>query len=521
MAMRDFSTFCFLPWNYSSRITLINDLDMSYIPYQSNFTLEEVQDWGQNISNGVDFSVLGFDTNPRALETFAILFRNAHVTTSATVKNYVDQHIAGITQKINNEYASMDSVTIDHDNRIDTMENEIITLRQLVQTQGELLQSYKAQLDRIPAESGGSGKITKYSEPPTFSGTDNKMTLEEWLNHVALYCSSTGIVTDHQKIVCGLTRLRSPATTYMRWYYDANRRNSDLGTWDNFVKELSSIYGRRDELQGAKDELTALWANKTLASKDFIKYAEQYRTLARIVEYEDKLHVDKLSDVIPQELRNSLVMVKVAGKLPEKWDEFLELLLETYKALHPEKSKNQIFGNKKGSETTADPNAMQIDQANKNKGKNKEQANNTDAKQSRFCHICHGKGFKAKAKTHNTADCYDKPGNEGKRPAPKASTSSAPPAGQGKKGGQASGSNKGGFKARLIEFLEGLEDDDSPVTPAGSVNINTTSASRSVDPMSAETATTAHVDEVQEGPSRPTGQSKVYRRSNLDFPQGM
>ena len=40
-------------------------------------------------------------------------------------------------------------------------------------------------------------------------------------------------------------------------------------------------------MQGAKDELTALWSNKKLASKDFIKFVEQYRTLACIVDYED------------------------------------------------------------------------------------------------------------------------------------------------------------------------------------------------------------------------------------------
>ncbi|THU90917.1 hypothetical protein K435DRAFT_675138, partial [Dendrothele bispora CBS 962.96] len=207
----------------------------------------------------------------------------------------------------------------------------------------------------------------------------------------------------------------------MKWYFDATRNNEDLGSWDNFVKELSAIYGRRDETQGAKDELTALWTNKTLASKDFIKYAEQYHTLARIVKYEDKLHIDKLEEVIPQELRSSLVMVKVADKLPTKWDEFLELLLETWKALHPEKSKYSIFGNgnKKGSENTTDPNAMQIDQANKGKGKQKEQANTTETKKNKYCQICAGKGLKSKSKTHNTNDCYDKPGNEHKRPAPK------------------------------------------------------------------------------------------------------
>jgi hypothetical protein len=497
---------------------------MSYEEYVANIVLDDVQNWDQHISNGVNFSNLGFNSTAQ-LDTLAKLFRNAHLTTAATVKNYVDQHVEGLSDKINAEFPVTEQVFNTIRDRIGSLEGEVSTLRQLVTTQAELLQSYKAQLDRIPAETGGSGKITKYSEPPVFSGSDNKMTLEEWLNHVALYCSSTGIVTDHQKIVCGLTRLRSPATTYMKWYYDANRRGEDLGTWDKFVKELSAIYGRRDEMQGAKDELTALWSNKNLASKDFIKFAEQYRTLARIVEYEDKVHIDKLNDVIPQELRNSLVMLKVANKLPEKWDEFLELLLETYKALHPEKTKNSIFGNgsKKSSEnTTSDPDAMQIDNANKGKGKQKEQANSTDAKKNRYCHICAGKGLKLKAKTHNTNDCYDKAGNEHKRPTPKPTASPAS-SGQGssKGGQQAQGSNRGGFKARLIEFLQGLEDDDGPATPAATVNISTTSISRSVDPKSPEKETTARIDEVQTGPSRPTGQSKVYQRSDLDFPKGM
>ena len=52
------------------------------------------------------------------------------------------------------------------------------------------------------------------------------------------------------------------------------------------------------------------------------------------------------------------------------------------------------------------------------------EANTTDAtKATRFCQICSGKGKKGAAKTHNTNDCYDKPGNESKRPQPKASSS--------------------------------------------------------------------------------------------------
>ena len=39
-----------------------------------------------------------------------------------------------------------------------------------------------------------------------------------------------------------------------------------------------------------------------------------------------------------------------------------------------------------------------------------------EGKSLRYYQICAGKGFKNKSKTHNTVDCYNKPGNEDKRP---------------------------------------------------------------------------------------------------------
>jgi len=48
---------------------------------------------------------------------------------------------------------------------------------------------------------------------------------------------------------------------------------------------------------------------------------------------------------------------------------------------------------------------MEIDEIHKKEGKNLQ-----------YYQICTGKGFKNKAKIHNTIDCYDKPGNEDKRP---------------------------------------------------------------------------------------------------------
>jgi len=46
----------------------------------------------------------------------------------------------------------------------------------------------------------------------------------------------------------------------------------------------------------------ALWVNKDLAKKNFIKYAKRYRTLARIVNYSDEVHIGKIKEVIPDKL---------------------------------------------------------------------------------------------------------------------------------------------------------------------------------------------------------------------------
>ncbi|THU90303.1 hypothetical protein K435DRAFT_912297 [Dendrothele bispora CBS 962.96] len=382
------------------------EMSTPYVPYVADIQLDDINNWDEQVSRNIDMEALGFST-PEQRGQLRILLRNAHEVTIATAKNYVDSHI--------DEFSTWMNEALDTAFKSNSqLQQQIATLEKLVDSQRELLQSYKAQLDKIPADAGSGHKASKIPDPPTFSGSDNKMTLEDWLNQVALYCTHNGIATDHQRIVTALARLRSPATTYMKSYYDKVRLGQDLGSWLNFVKELNQIYGKRDDKEGAKDEITALWSNKGLASKDFIKYAEQYRTLARILDYQDGLHIDKLRDVIPQELRNSLVMYEVSDTMPTNWEDYLELLLKAYKALHPEKAKSVIFGNgKKGN--NSDPNAMEIDEAKKekNKGKNT-QANSQETNKKRYCQICAGKGYKTKSTTHNTNDCWDKPGNEGK-----------------------------------------------------------------------------------------------------------
>jgi len=87
----------------------------------------------------------------------------------------------------------------------------------------------------------------------------------------------------------------------------------------------------------------ALWVNKDLAKKNFVKYAERYRTLARIVNYRDEVHIDKMKEVIPDELRNMLVIYEITNQSPKTWNDYLKLLIQAYKVLHPDKAQGTIF----------------------------------------------------------------------------------------------------------------------------------------------------------------------------------
>jgi len=90
-----------------------------------------------------------------------------------------------------------------------------------------------------------------------------------------------------------------------------------VSSWDDFVQELKNIYRQWDNKKGAKKELTVLWVNKNLARKNFVKYAEQYRMLARIVNYSNKVHINKIEEVILNKLQNALVIYKITNQSPK------------------------------------------------------------------------------------------------------------------------------------------------------------------------------------------------------------
>ena len=208
----------------------------------ANFTAEN---WEALVRDGVNSEQSSFD------EAEIRMLRNVHRGTTHALKSYIDQVLNGAINYYNN-------ALITAYNRIAHLE------AQVSQLQGELT--------RLPG--GNIASKAKVPEPPTFAGSKNKMHLHDWLSQIALYCSASGIIVDSQKIVCALTRLRAPASTYMKSYYDKVQAGLDVGSWGDFAQELKNIYGQRDDKEGVKKELMVLWVNKDLAKKNFVKYAE-------------------------------------------------------------------------------------------------------------------------------------------------------------------------------------------------------------------------------------------------------
>jgi len=280
-----------------------------------SFSDFSAENWDALVKDGISAEHMPWD------KTEIQMLQNAHQGTSLLLKNYIDQVLNGAI----NHYNS--ALTTAY-NRIATLEAEVIC--------------FQEELTRLPR--GNITSKTKVPEPPTFAGSENKIHLHDWLSQIALYCSASGIISDDQKIICALTHLHAPTSTYMKSYYDKVQAGLSIGSWNDFAQELKNIYGQQDDKEGAKKELMVLWVNKDLARKNFVKYVEQYRTLARIVNYSDKVHIDKMKKVIPDELQNALVIYEITNQSPKTWDDYLKLLMQAYKTLHPDKAQGAIFG---------------------------------------------------------------------------------------------------------------------------------------------------------------------------------
>ncbi|KAF7964440.1 hypothetical protein HWV62_7972 [Athelia sp. TMB] len=252
----------------------------------------------------------------------------------------------------------------------------------------------------VSAQSSGGTRQPKIGEPPEFNGTDGKVKFQEWMNKIQLWVVHENIVTDKHRITVAMNKLSGSAAQYMEPWIEKLTSGKTIGSWDEFVHELVIQYGQRDEKEGAKKELTALFINTDLAHKNFVKYAEKFRTLGRISGYEDSLLIDKLSQVIEKDMCLALIGYKSGNNIPTKWGEYLDLLLEIFKDVHPDKAQGRIFGRDKGPSDAMDVDSVETktSKGKKGKGKAKEQINNNGEKKEKFCHICN-------RPSHNTIDC--------------------------------------------------------------------------------------------------------------------
>ena len=200
-----------------------------------------------------------------------------------------------------------------------TTQNQLEDLENTVLEQAKKIKAVDRQLSSLPANIGiagtSGGNRSKMPDPPTFSGSNDKGDVNDWIRQIKLYTKHMGIVTDTQQIVYTLSRIRSPASKYLTSYYDKNAKDQDLGSWENFIKVLYGIYGQKDSKASAKEEFTSLWANKSLAARDFIKYSEQFKTLTSIVEYKDDVLIDKLHEVIPSSLATAVGIIESVSML--------------------------------------------------------------------------------------------------------------------------------------------------------------------------------------------------------------
>ena len=141
-----------------------------------------------------------------------LMLQNVHWGTTHILKNYVDQVLNRAINHYNGALATAY-------NRINILEAEVTRLQE--------------ELTRLPG--GNITSKAKVPEPPTFAGSENKMHLHDWLSQIALYCSASSITADDQKIVCALTRLHAPTSTYMKSYYDKVQAGQSVGSWGNFA----------------------------------------------------------------------------------------------------------------------------------------------------------------------------------------------------------------------------------------------------------------------------------------------
>ncbi|KAF7975938.1 hypothetical protein HWV62_8221 [Athelia sp. TMB] len=355
--------------------------------------------WNEGLMEGATVNQRNIFSEEQ-FHTLARMMANTFGMTRELTTNYVQQVAENIVNELDNcvgqsDFDTVEATTGENTTTLGVIEPQVANLSSQVTN----LNTQMAQLP-VSAQSSKGTRQPKIGEPPEFNGADGKVKFQEWINKIQLWVVHEDIVTDRHRITVAMNKLSGSTAQYMEPWIEKLTTGQTIGSWKEFVHELTIQYGQRNEKEGAKKELTALFINT--AHKNFVKYAEKFRTLGRISVYEDSLLIDKLSQVIEKDMCPALIGYKSGNNIPTKWGEYLDLLLEIFKDVHPDKAQGRIFGRDKGPSDAMDVDSVETktSKGKKGKGKAKEQINNNGEKKEKFCHICN-------RPSHNTIDCYN------------------------------------------------------------------------------------------------------------------
>ncbi|KAF7799009.1 hypothetical protein EIP86_010239 [Pleurotus ostreatoroseus] len=112
-----------------------------------------------------------------------------HVTGHVTVqiRTYVDNYVKELNKHYMREMQNIYQKIIEASQLRDCMGDVLLQMATKVNELEKATAAHKATLDQR----------IKIPDPPTFSGSNDKMKLDDWLNQIALYCFVFGMVNDH------------------------------------------------------------------------------------------------------------------------------------------------------------------------------------------------------------------------------------------------------------------------------------------------------------------------------------
>ena len=132
-----------------------------------SFSDFSAKNWNALVKDGISTEYMLWN------KTEIQMLQNTYQGTSLLLKNYIDQVL---NRAINHYNGTLTTAY----NRITTLEAEVTCLQK--------------ELTRLPR--GNIAFKTKVPEPPTFTDSENKIYLYDWLSQITLYCSASGIISD-------------------------------------------------------------------------------------------------------------------------------------------------------------------------------------------------------------------------------------------------------------------------------------------------------------------------------------